>query len=50
MTSDANKSFSIEETANGGICTAAAKIENGKETQTGEWFWLAMKSSFALPG
>ena len=41
--SDGANSFSIEETANGGIRTAAAKIENGKETQTGEWFWKAMK-------
>lgn len=41
--SDGAATFSIEETPNGGIRTAAGKIENGKETQTGEWFWKAMR-------
>jgi hypothetical protein len=40
---DATGSFSIEHTPDGGIHNIATKIENGKETQTGEWFWLPVK-------
>lgn len=40
---DGTGSFSIESTPDGGIHNIATRIENGKETQTGEWFWLPMK-------
>ena len=30
-------------TPDGGIHNIATKIENGKETQTGEWYWLPLK-------
>ena len=40
---DNTGSFSIESTPDGGIHNIATKIESGKETQTGEWFWLPLK-------
>ncbi len=36
---DAAGSFSIEPTADGGIHTWATRVTDGKEAQTGEWFW-----------
>ena len=40
---DATGSFSIESTPDGGIHNIATRIADGKETQTGEWFWLPME-------
>ena len=40
---DATGSFSIESTPDGGIHNIATRIVDGKETQTGEWFWLPME-------
>ena len=40
---DATGSFSIESTPDGGIHNIATRIADGKETQSGEWFWLPMK-------
>lgn len=40
---DAAGSFSIESTADGGIHTWATRIVDGKESQTGEWFWKPVR-------
>jgi hypothetical protein len=40
---DGAGSFSIERMADGGIHNIAARIENGKESQSGEWFWKPLK-------
>ncbi|HEV7693663.1 MAG TPA: hypothetical protein VGO52_22700 [Hyphomonadaceae bacterium] len=37
---DATGSFSIEATPDGGIHNIATRVTDGKEAQTGEWFWL----------
>lgn len=39
---DGTGSFSIESTPDGGIHNVATKIVDGKESQSGEWFWLPM--------
>jgi hypothetical protein len=39
---DATGSFSIEATPDGGIHNIATRIAEGKETQSGEWFWLPL--------
>ncbi len=40
---DATGSFSIESTPDGGIHNIATRIVDGKESQSGEWFWLPVK-------
>ena len=40
---DGTGSFSIESTPDGGIHNVATKIVDGKESQSGEWFWLPVK-------
>lgn len=40
---DDKGSFSIEPTPDGGIHNIATTIANGKETKSGEWFWLPVK-------
>ncbi len=37
---DATGSFSIEATPDGGIHNIALRVVDGKETKSGEWFWL----------
>ena len=37
---DATGSFSIEATPDGGIHNIAMRVVDGKETKSGEWFWL----------
>jgi hypothetical protein len=40
---DATGSFSIEPTPDGGIHNIATRIVDGKESKSGEWFWLPVK-------
>jgi hypothetical protein len=40
---DATGSFSIEPTPDGGIHNIATKIVDGKESKSGEWYWLPVK-------
>ena len=40
---DATGSFSIEPTPDGGIHNIATRIVDGKESKSGEWFWLPLK-------
>jgi hypothetical protein len=40
---DATGSFSIEPTSDGGIHNIATRIVDGKESKSGEWFWLPVK-------